>query len=102
MSKEYNKILDDVVMAQQATGRWYTPTHEYGLLKLKKLNEIGGVYSMRVDVAGNRARIYPSCNSLLSTLPLVETDLEVDAINKGINQLVSNIEDRLGIEKVDY
>ena len=95
-----DNVLNDVVLAQHATGRWYRPTHKYGLLVLNsvKVSRSGDRYSMRIDVARNRARIYAIGSPNITSLPLIETELNTDAINQGIDKVVSSVEDRVQVK----
>ena len=98
MSK-IDTVLDEVALAQAATGRWYTPTHNHGLLFLNKINIDGGRYSLRVDAIKDSVRVYAVGNPITTSIGIFECALVADDINQAVADMVLKIEAKLGVNQ---
>lgn len=82
---DINEVFESVVLAQQATGIWHTPTHENGLMKLKSLD---GDMELRVDATPTQANIFPVEYGVAENEWVY---LNADDINEGIATMVKEI-----------
>lgn len=86
------RVLTQVIHAQQATERWLPLHLRYDVITLNTQDSSFKRYSMRVEGKKDSARIFAHGHPATCKVPAVETALDADAIHEAIEKMVADIQ----------
>ena len=86
------RVLTQVIHAQQATERWLPPHLKYNVITLNTKDSSFKRYFMSIEGKKDGAHIYAHGHPAIYKVAAVETALDADAIHEAIEKMAADIQ----------